>query len=208
MPMIKRVESRWQPYWDTAYFDDDSLVEVRAPDNCHFRVGTGQHRLFEHAGDGQRTNMASDGCMLAGQSYQVHEIGLRVEFDDPFSGDALHALLRSMTLELVIGNMPWITLPPGAFYPHGLVRGTFGVGGRVGMTVAEVSADPEWLHGGYCRFVPLPQRPAKLPPFQHFNVTITLRGRGQRTLTRLQQEGHLRGEMSIILNGVQFRDLL
>jgi hypothetical protein len=208
-------ERRWRVFWDTVYFDEASMPRQGY---TKLDVRAGPFRMFTDCYDGSpKTNCYCAGYFPAGYGFSVTEIGVRADLDGPCAEDALHAVLRSMQLELYVGNKECATIPPGGFYPPGLTinRDTLLAvdadrsATSDGLPSAPLALEPAppWLHGGFCRLLPI--KPAiTIVPQQNYHVLLRFDGSGLRLLKSLQAEGLLRGELAVLLNGLELRDIL
>lgn len=65
---------------------------------------------------------------------------------------------------------------------------------------------PEALSGSFCRVMPV--RPGiTLPSFQNFNVLLSLDGSDLPQLRQAHEEGLLRGELSVLMPGIELRTI-
>lgn len=181
---MDRREKRSATYWDTVYFDEGSRPGGKG---TLFLVHKAPHRIFVDSDDGSgRTNMRAPGCFPQYYSFHIRSMGIRLDLDGECPEDAARALLRCLRLTLVIGNMDSYDVPPGVFYPKGgqLPSRSLFRGHTIGTE-------------------------RKLPPYQNFHVRIDLVANpGHRLLLKLQKDALLRGELAVMLNGIEFLDVL
>jgi hypothetical protein len=205
-----------QVFYDTVYFDEVALPNVA----CPLVRPDEQRRMFATSPDGgPRTNFYGNGCLPAGQSFRLTEFGVRADLDGPVADDMKHAVLRALSLKLVAGNKEVLEVPPGGFYPPGMTMSVEAWSTSIGKRIEDAAgpikplesheeeAEPPWLRGGFCRFVPV-RLQITLSPFVHFYVELAFVGAAQRMLIAAQREGLLRGELAVLLGGVLTRDCL
>jgi hypothetical protein len=117
MPKLVGVKERmWKVLYDTIAFSDappEHLIPT-------FRAGS-CHNLFGRAKRVHYSNIEGNG-LSSGASFRLGEFGLRADLDGPIAEDMLHALLRSTTVQLFVGERECFAIPPGGFYPPGMTE--------------------------------------------------------------------------------------
>ncbi len=179
-----RTEQRSATYWDTVCFDEGSRLKGSG---TLLRMDRVPYRMFMESDDGSgRTNMPSPGSFPQGHSFHVLAMGIRLDLDGECAEDAARALLRCLRLTLSIGSMDYCDIPPGAFY----------------------RTDGRLPDRSVCNWHVLGTE-RRLTPCQNFHVRIDfVSNPGLCLLLKLQQDGLLRGELAVMLGGLERLDLL